>query len=143
MIVVDTSVLAYSVGSEHRFREPCVRLLDAVEAGTIRASTTPEVLQEFAHVRARRRSREDAVALAEAFADLLGPLLTVEEAALRAGLGTFRNHPRLGSFDAVLIAAAIAAGATVVASTDAAFADVPGIRHIVPDERGVAELLRS
>lgn len=96
MIVIDTSVLSYSVGSEHQFREPCIRLMDAVEAGTIRATTTPEVLQEFAWVRARRRS---------------------------------------------LIAAATIAGATAVASADEAFARVAGIRHVVPDEAGVALLL--
>ncbi|MDN5749058.1 MAG: PIN domain-containing protein [Pseudonocardia sp.] len=142
-MVLDTTVLVYSVGDQHRFQEPCRRLLSAAGAGTILCTTTPEVLQEFAHIRARRRTRADAAELAESFTDLLGPLLTIDERGLRAGLRTFRAHPPLGAFDAVLIATAITAGATAVVSADSAFADVTGIRHIVPDSDGVAELIRS
>lgn len=141
MIVLDTTVLAYGVGAEHRFREPCARLLTAIGSGTVRATTTTEVIQEFAHIRARRRSREDAAGLAEDFAGLLEPLLTTDGAALLAGLNMFRRHQRLGSFDAVLIAAAVSAGAVAVVSADAAFDDVPGLRHIVPDDAGITSLL--
>ncbi|MBW0112082.1 type II toxin-antitoxin system VapC family toxin [Pseudonocardia sp. KRD-182] len=141
MIVLDTTVLVYSVGTEHRFRGPCARLLDAVASGMVVATTTPEVLQEFAHVRARRRDRDDAADLAEAFSDFLAPLITVDEDAFRAGLRIFRRYPRLGSFDAVLAASAVAAGATTVVSADAAFADLTDIRHVVPDEAGVSGLV--
>lgn len=141
MIVLDTTVLVYAVGTEHRFRGPCGRLLAAVEAGTVTATTTPEVLQEFAHVRARRRDRVDAAELAEAFADLLAPLITVDDVAFRSGMRLFRDHPTLGAFDTVLIGSALAAGADTVVSADRAFAGVPGIRHVVPDGSGVGALV--
>lgn len=143
MIVLDTTVLVYSVGTERRYRDPCARLLDAVASGVVVATTTPEVLQEFAHVRARRRDRDDAADLAEAFADLLAPLITVDEDVLRAGLRLFRHHPRLGSFDAVLAASAVAAGATTVVSADAAFAGLADVRHVVPDEAGISGLVAT
>lgn len=143
MIVLDTTVLVYAVGAEHEFREPCRTLLAAVGDARIRATTTPQVVQEFAHVRARRRSRRDATALAEAYADLLSPLLPTDEAALRAGLAVFRDADRLGAFDAVLGAAAAAAGAAALVSADAAFADLPDVRHVRPDAAGVAALLGS
>ena len=63
MIVLDTTVLSYAVGSEQALREPCRRLLQAHGDGHVEATPTLEVVQEFAHVRARRRSRADAVAL--------------------------------------------------------------------------------
>lgn len=141
MIVLDTTVLVYAVGDEHRFRVPCRQLLSAVGAGAVVASTTPEVIQEFAHVRARRRSRTDAIELAEAYSDLLAPLLVVDEQGLRAGLRLFGGHPQLGSFDSVLLATASAGGAAAVVSADAAFGDVTGVRHVVPDGDGIAELL--
>jgi hypothetical protein len=141
VIVLDTTVLVYAVGAEHEFREPCRSLLAAVGEARIRATTTTQVVQEFAHVRARRRSRDDAAALATAYIDLLSPLLPTDEAALRAGLGVFRERGRLGAFDAVLGAAATAAGAAAVVSADAAFADLPGVRHVRPDAAGVAALL--
>lgn len=141
MIVLDTTVLAYAVGAEHTFRGPCRRLVTAIETGAVLATTTPEVIQEFAHIRARRRTRTDATELAAAFADLLSPLMVVEEATLRAGLRLFESHPRLGAVDAVLCAAVLEVGAVAIASADAAFAEVAGLQHVVPDESGVAGLL--
>lgn len=119
------------------------RLLAAIRDGTVEATTTPEVVLEFAHVRARWRSREDAAGLAEDFADLLSPLLVIDESALRTGLGLFRRHDRLGAFDAVLAAGALAVGATALTSADSAFADVEELRLVVPDARGVASLVGS
>lgn len=141
MIVLDTTVLVYAVGSDHTFREPCRQLMSAIETGAVQASTTVEVIQEFTHVRARRRSRNDAADLAGAFADLLSPLLVIDEAVLHTGLRLFRGHDRLGAFDAVLSAGAIAAGAGALVSADGAFADVAGLRHVVPDAAGLAALL--
>lgn len=97
------------------------------------------MVQEFVRVRARRRGRSDAVAHGRAYAELMAPLLTPTGADLLGGLATFQAAVRLGAFDAVLASAAIGAGALV--STDAAFAEVRGLRHVVPDEMGVARLL--
>ncbi|OZM79045.1 PIN domain-containing protein [Pseudonocardia sp. MH-G8] len=142
MIVLDTTVLVYAVGDAHEYREPCRRLIAAIESGVVDATTTHQAVQEFAHVRARRRSRADAVELATAYIDLLSPLLTVDEADLAGGLQLFGGHERLGAFDAVLCASALAADAAVI-SADRAFAGIPGLRHVVPDADGVGSLLDS
>ena len=142
MIVLDTTVLVYAVGDAHEYREPCRRLIAAIESGAVDATTTHQAVQEFAHVRARRRGRADAVELATAYIDLLSPLLTVDEAGLGSGLNLFGEHERLGAFDAVLCASALAADAAVV-SADRAFAGIPGLRHVVPDADGVGALLDS
>lgn len=141
MIVLDTTVLVYSVGDAHRFRDPCRDLLAAVRDGAIEATTTPEVVQEFTHVRARRRGRDDATGLAGDYVDLLTPLLLTGEAELRSGLTIFTEQTRLGAFDAVLAAGALAAGAAALVSADAAFAGIDDLLHIVPDAAGVARLV--
>jgi uncharacterized protein len=141
VIVLDTTILIYAKGSDHAYREPCRLLVGAVGDGRVEATTTAQVLQEFAHVRARRRGRADAVELARGYADLLSPLLTAGEAALREGLRLFERHPPLGAFDAVLAAAALDLGADLLVSADPAFASVPGLRHVLPDAAGVAGLL--
>lgn len=141
MIVLDTTVLLYAVGAEHRLRAPCRKLIAAVRDGDVEATTTVEVLQETAHVRARRRGRDDAASLAGNYADLLAPLLTLDEGALRHGLDLFQRHPRLGAFDAVLAAAALESGAGALVSADTAFTEVPGLHAVRPDEDGVAGLL--
>lgn len=140
MIVLDTTVLAYAVGSDHALRDPARTLVEAVGSGNLRATTTPEAIQEFAHVRARRRDRADASALAESFADLLSPLLEVGEADLRDGLRLFRQNPALGAFDAVLAAAAVRAEASLLVSADRAFATVAGLQFADLARIDVAEL---
>jgi len=141
VIVLDTTVLVYATGGDHPLREPCRRIVRGVADGQLEATTTVEVLQEFTHVRARRRSREDAVELAGAYADLLGPLLPVTLDELHAGLHIYRASDRLGAFDAVLAAAALSVHAQALVSADSAFGQVPRLEHVFPDDAGVNALL--
>ncbi len=96
MIVVDTTVLVYAVGQDHPLRQPCRTLVAAVRDGRLQATTTVEVVQEFAHVRARRRSRDDAAALARDFAGLLRPLIVMDEGDLDDGLSLYSGNQQLG-----------------------------------------------
>ena len=121
MIVLDTTVLAYAVGVDHPLKQPSERIVAAVARGSMHATTTVEVIQEFLHIRSRRLGRPDAVATARSFAHLLSPLLIVDEAALERGMGLFERHEGLGAFDAVLAAASIDHGADALVSADRAF----------------------
>lgn len=127
MIVLDTPVLVYAVGVEHPLRRPATGLVARIADGRIRATTTIEVVREFAHVRSRRQGRADAVALARHYATLLAPLLVTEATDLEAGLRLFAGHDRLGSFDAVLAAASTRVEPAALVSSDRAFADVDGL----------------
>jgi predicted nucleic acid-binding protein len=131
VIVLDTTILAYAVGEDHPLREPCRRLLAAHASGSIEATTTVEVLQEFAHVRARRRTRQDAVNLT----------IVTTAADLDSGLSLFEQHPELGAFDAILAAVAIARGAEALVSADRAFAVVEELAWVEPGTQAFDGLL--
>lgn len=141
MIVLDTTVLVYAKGADHPLRSPCRRLIEAIAEQRLAATTTVEAIQELVHVRARRRGREDGAALGRDFAELLSPLLTVTEDDLRQGLEWYERSKRLGAFDAMLVAAATAAGAEAIVSADAAFGEIEAVTHVTPDAAGVARLL--
>jgi uncharacterized protein len=143
MIVLDTTVLVYAKGADHPLRDPCRRLIAAIAERKLDATTTVEVVQEFVHVRAQRRERSDAVALGNDYADLLAPLLTVDDEHLRRGLSLFERSEQLGAFDAVLAATALDVGASALVSADGAFASVTGLPHVIPDEPGLEKLLAS
>lgn len=132
MIVVDTTVLAYAVGRDHPLREPSRRVISALASGALVASTSVYVIQEFAHIRSRRFPRREAAELARRYTELLSPLLIVEADHLARALALFERHPRLGSFDALLAATALAHGADALVSADQAFADVPDLVHVAP-----------
>jgi predicted nucleic acid-binding protein len=142
MIVLDTTVLVYAMGTEHPLRGPSRELVGAISKGAIQATTTIEVIQEFVHVRARRRGRQDAAATGQDYAELLSPLLTVTREHLRQGLALFERAERLGAFDAVLAVAAVSNGAVALVSADSAFAEAGELTHITPDTSGIADLLK-
>ena len=143
MIVLDTTVLVYAVGVEHPLKAPCQRLIRAIAEGEVLGTTTIEVIQEFTHVRARRRDRKDAAELARDYIELLSPLLIVEEPDLREGLRLFEESTGIGAFDAVLAAATHAAGADALVSADTGFSAISNVRHVVPDADGIYYLLDS
>lgn len=133
MILLDTSVLVYAVGVEHPLRDTCRAVVAAIGDGRLAATTTLGVLQEFAHVRARRRGREDSAALTERFATLLAPLIVVDHDDLLLGLREFRQHESLGAFDAVLAAVAQRREhVTALVSADRAFTGIPALLHLDP-----------
>ncbi len=108
-------------------------LLGAVALGEAAATTTIGVLQEFAHVRARRHGRADASVMADRFGGLLGPLAAAGDAELGPAMTLYREVPGLGAYDAVLAAVALA-NRMPLASADRAFAAVPGLRVHDPSD---------
>lgn len=142
MIVVDTTVLVYAVGDEHPLRDPCRRLVELVRDGDLAATTTVEVVQEFVHVRARRRGRADAARLGSDIATLFDPLVRPDSEHLRRGLDLYRRSEHLGTFDAVLAATALATPGATLVSADRGFAAVPGLRHLDPGAEGFEASLR-
>jgi uncharacterized protein len=141
MIVLDTTVLVYAKGADHPLREPCRQLIGAIAEGQVEATTTVEAIQELVHVRARRRGRGDAAALGRDYSELLAPLLTVTSEDLARGLTLYGRSERLGALDAVLAAAAEAAGARALVSADTGFAELKAVMHVVPDASGLETLL--
>jgi uncharacterized protein len=143
VIVLDTTVLVYAVGDAHELRDPARALVQSVERGAVQATTTAEAVQEFVHVRARRRDRRDAARLGRAYAALLSPLLQPTEDDLERGLRLFERNLELGAFDAVLAAAAIGARADGLVSADRSFASVRGLRFldlVTPELRDLVEV---
>jgi predicted nucleic acid-binding protein len=143
MILLDTTVLVYAKGQAHPLRDPCRDLIDAIRQSSLEATTTVEVIQEFVHVRARRRGRADAARLGRDYVALLSPLLAPTDRDLEAGITLFERSESLGAFDAVLAALARSSGVKCVVSADAAFAEVPDLVHIAPDRDGVLSLLQG
>jgi len=141
LIVLDTNVLLYALGTEHPAREPSRRIVAAIDAASVRATTTIEVIQEFAHVYARRRTRREAAQHARSYGTLLSPLLVPAERELDDALRLFERHPELGSFDALLAATAIANGADALVSADRAFARVPRLQFVELGNPALDELL--
>jgi predicted nucleic acid-binding protein len=142
VIVLDTTVLVYALGADHPLRGPVRALLEAAHDEVVRLTTTVEVIQEFAHVVARRRGRKEAVVRAKDYLVGLSPLAQPEEGDLLEGLGIFGRLDSLGSFDSVLAAMALRRN-WALASADRAFSRVEGLLHLDPSSSRFVEDARS
>lgn len=140
MIVLDTTILAYAVADEHPLREPCRRVLAAHGQGRVEATTTVEVIQEFTHIRARRRSRTDAANIARHYLGAFSVLVATPD-DLDRSLNLFEHHSELGAFDALLAAVAMNRGAEALVSADRAFASVPDLRWVDPATPALLNLI--
>ena len=92
--------------------------------GRIAATTTTDVIQEFAHVYSRRRSRVERGRKRAATTQCCSrrsPSPTTAE--LERGLALFEQYDELGAADAVLAATAEANEARALVSADRAFVD--------------------
>ena len=137
MILIDTTVLAYAVGSEHPLRAPCRRLIAAIGDGDAVAVTTVEVIQEFLRIRAQRRGRSDAIAAARLYVALLAPLIMPTEGELEQSFQLYASNETLGAFEAVLAAVVLTRPQlTAIASADRAFGGVAGLGHIDLNDPG-------
>jgi predicted nucleic acid-binding protein len=108
--------------------------------GRVVATTTIEVIQEFTRIRARRRTRTDAAAIARHYLNAFDVLVATPE-DLDRGLTLFERHPPLGAFDAVLAAIALDRRAEAVVSADRAFASIPNLPWVDPATPGLRSLI--
>jgi len=142
MMLLDTTILVYALGSDHPLRTPCRSLLELVRDDAVRATTTPEVLQEFTHVRARHRPRDEAADRAREYANGLAPLALPDQEDLLDGLDLYQRSITIGAFDAVLAAAAIRRG-WCLASADRSFRQIERLNWLDPSSPTFLEAARS
>lgn len=131
----------YTSGDDHALKAPCTQIMALVAEGKLEAVTTPEAIQEFAHVFARRRGRRAAFERATAYATLLAPLRVSQPGHLEVGLQIWSDNEHLGAFDAVLAAIALDTNYQTLVSADRAFDSIPGLNVVYPDATGVASLV--
>lgn len=141
--LVDTNVFLYALGREHRYRDPCRRLVALADEGHLRPEASVELVQEVLWVRARRLGdREQALQDARDVAALcvLHPLepIDVEEA-----MALFGAHPTMSPRDAVHAATALTRGIRSVVSADQHLDGVPGLERIDPEDVATVEGLAT
>ncbi len=132
LVLLDSAVFVYAVGSEHGYRQPCRRLLDALAADRFDGVASVLAVEEVLHQRARRTGdRGSAHRVAEAVTRLCRLLeLTPDDVGL--GLRLFKGSARLHARDALHAATAVNRDIPVIVSPDPVFDDVARLDRIDP-----------
>jgi len=135
---VDANVIVYAA-TDSEYRDPSLRVLEAVAAGEADGRTSPAVLEEVWYVeRSGRAGNLDG--LAEHAYAIFTPLLAVTDEAFRLALALAPSE--LGPADRLHVGTLRSHGIETVVSADAAFGGLLGVRRVDPlDARAMARLL--
>ena len=133
-IFVDTSVIMYAAGNDHPMREPCAAIMRAIDARSVEAVTSVEVVQEILHRFLAVRRPDIADALARSTLDTFAPVLPITHALMRRVPDLARRYPTLAARDLVHLATCIHEGIAEIISTDRGFDEVSEVRRIPPEE---------
>jgi predicted nucleic acid-binding protein len=137
---VDANVIVYAA-TDGPYRDPSLRVLEAVAAGEADGRTSPSVLEEVWYV--ERSGRAGAIeGLTERAYTIFTPLLPVTDDAF--GLALSLRAKDLGPADRLHAGTCLAHGIDVVVSADAGFSRVRGLRRVDPlDARALGRVLAS
>lgn len=129
-VFVDSNVPMYVAGRDHPNREPAKRFLEQARRGEVEACTSTEVLQEILYRYAALRRRDLARDVYELFVQLCPTVLAVTLADTDRAKNLLVEEARLGVRDAIHAAVMLNNEVEIIASFDAAFDEVSGIRRI-------------
>jgi predicted nucleic acid-binding protein len=142
-VFLDACIPIYAAGSEHHYKEPCRRILEAVAEREIEAVTDVEVVQEIAY-RYHAIRRPEGVVLAEEFLLLVPEVLPVTRSAIAYSLELLKAYPSVRPRDAIHAAVMVQAGIEIIVTADGHFDIIEEVRRLDPtavrwggSERGV------
>jgi predicted nucleic acid-binding protein len=128
IVFIDSNIPMYVAGRAHPHREPSLRFFEAVRENEIQTCSSTEVLQEILH----RYSALYQFDVARDVYDLFVALCTVVHPVTLADTNRARDlvaEQRLSARDAVHAAVMLNRGVEWIATFDADFERVPGIRR--------------
>jgi uncharacterized protein len=130
VIFVDSNVPMYVAGREHPNREPARRFLDKARTGDVEICTSTEVLQEILY-RYMALDRVDlALSVYDLFVDVCPVVLPVTLADTDRARDLLPESPGLSVRDAIHAAVMLNSEVAEIASFDAGFDRVLGIRRV-------------
>ena len=134
---IDANVPIYAAGREHPYREPCIRVLAAVNDNPEAFVTDAEVFQEIMHHYLRTERRDAGQVVVESFAAMMqGRVSPVTIDDVLAAGHLAKEHRGLSSRDLLHLAVMHRLGVTRVITADTDFDRVRGIIRVDPaDDR--------
>ena len=132
MKLIDANVFIYARGQPHPYRDPCRRVLSAVDAGPEMANTDTEVLQEVVYVYWYRRREEFGLRYLDHLLALFQTPFAVDHAIMSEARSVLRAHPRLDPRDAVHAAVVRRHGLEGIISTDRGYDAIGGVTRFDP-----------
>ena len=132
-LFIDTNIPIYAVGREHRYRQPCLRILNMVTADRSAFFTDSEALQEIIYYYvAARRWPEGRVALNRFAQTMQGRIEPVYADDVILAGQMVERYPGIDARDLIHTAVMQRLGITHIISADTDFDRIDGIQRLDP-----------
>ena len=132
MILIDTNIIMYAAGAEHRYKRPSVALLERVASGEVEATIDAEVLQEILH-RYRAIGRwEDGRRVYDLTRQLFPSVVPVTAEVIDRARRVLDAEGHIMARDALHAAVVMTEGFDAVCSYDRDFDRIKGIMRREP-----------
>lgn len=133
-VFVDTAVIMYASGGEHRLKQPCADVLRQIAAGKLSATISAEVIQEIAHRFMHVRRPQKAAELASYALDLFAPVTPIGQAVVARLPGLINRYPTLQARDLLHLATCLEEGIEAIVTPDLGFDRIPELQRIDPTD---------
>jgi uncharacterized protein len=129
-VFIDSNLPMYIAGAAHQNRDPARRFLDRVRMGKVQASTSTEVLQEILYRYSSLGRLDLAREVYDLFVEICPEVLGVTLADTDRARDLLCGVPGISARDAVHAAVMLNNEIEAIATFDAGFDRVPGIRRV-------------
>jgi len=129
-VFIDSNIPMYVAGGEHPNREPARRFLDRVRRGKVEACSSTEVLQEILYRYASLGRLDLAREVYDLFVEICPVVLDVTLADTDRARDILCSTSHISARDAVHAAVMLNHDVERIATYDAGFDRVPGIRRL-------------
>ena len=129
-VFIDSNIPMYVAGREHAHREPSRRFLRKVQRGDLEGCTSVEVLQEILYRYSALRRLDLAREVYEAFVQICPVVLSITLAETDRARDLLKEAEGISARDAIHAAVMMNHDIECIATFDAGFDGLPGIRRV-------------
>jgi hypothetical protein len=131
---IDTNVIIYAHGAEHKYRTPCQIVMRLIASNEIYGATNTEVLQEILYRYARLGKKDLGIQMVINIFSIIHEILPVERSDIILSVDLMRKHRELNVRDAIHCATALRYNFKYILSVDRHFDRIKGLQRVDPTE---------
>jgi uncharacterized protein len=129
---IDTNIIMYSAGKEHKFKEACLKILRDMGNYENEYYLNTEVFQEILYRYSSIGMRIFGIELAARILELFDNILAIDAEDIYMSISLMEKYERLLSRDAIIIANMVNKGIEEIISVDNDFDEIEEIKRTDP-----------
>lgn len=133
-MLLDANIAMYAEGREHRYQQPCKRVMELAKANSSDYCVDTEMLQEILYVYYSRGETDRGIGVAQDILGMFPTIIPITAAEITIAMRLMSGTRSLSARDAIHAAVVINHDLQGIVSADQDFDRIPGLRRFDPME---------